>query len=536
MKRVVSTLFLVLFFSCLGLSQTPATDPHWELYSEEEFNTYSDVTELEAKWNSPVWPLEKKGLKYLFNNGVNDNNYNYGGWLYYHAFQTKFSDHHNYFLETGDGDGSLCIQPKFEPTPYYVQIIKDWGNYTVNPPIPTTYEDAYFTMTTGSFSSNEKLLNGFFEMRMRLPYYAPYDNQYTYYGTMPTFWLYSETVNGQNEKINVSELDIFEIFNGRNANSGGVLETNSSLVTSNVHCWDVSNFDTPLEDFYSDERKELDWEREGIQHSSDRIITYEGNGWHTFGLEWNPEYVIFYIDGEQVRKSTRYINQLTPMSVFIELKVPPDIGAPITYPSTNMSLNNPLGLFPMPQSVPMASSNGGPIYNNPGPNLDPNFKYEIDYVKIYKLKRNCDEIINQSTYNFYSHTPEVIQSISLGGNSGAVSTVSVGQDVQLRASDFVLLRGDIEIPQGATFSMTAQGCPENGSQYECNLTPYINCGFNSNSYDDNIKSLIDINGNGCSSSLPNGHSLILRARDYINLKEIDSKLYSDLTIKIENCQ
>jgi hypothetical protein len=81
----------------------------------------------------------------------------------------------------------------------------------------------------------------------------------------------------------------------------------------------------------------------------------------------------------------------------------------------------------------------------------------VDYVKVYKLKTDCNTILNLCNYNFGTHDNKVKQSIIIG-NGSCVNSLIIGQNVYLRASEGILINGDFTVPQGAELYIDANPC------------------------------------------------------------------------------
>lgn len=161
---------------------------------------------------------------------------------------------------------------------------------------------------------------------------------------------------------------------------------------------------------------------------------------------------------------------------------------------------------------------------------------EIDYVKVYKLKTDCNEIINTCTYDFPTHDNELKNEITIGG-TGCENSVALSSSTYLRAANSIELSGDFTVPVGSTFFADANG--------ECfNSLPVNNCGFIFNpcnyyfvGYDNGIKKEISLGQAGCTATISSGNTVSLKATDEITLKPgFTAESGSDVEIKIVNCQ
>lgn len=76
--------------------------------------------------------------------------------------------------------------------------------------------------------------------------------------------------------------------------------------------------------------------------------------------------------------------------------------------------------------------------------------YDIDYIKIYQLKRDCDFNFSSCNFNPNTYDYKVKKSIIIGG-SGCTSNISTSQNLALRATD------GIEFKEGTTITASGVG-------------------------------------------------------------------------------
>lgn len=84
---------------------------------------------------------------------------------------------------------------------------------------------------------------------------------------------------------------------------------------------------------------------------------------------------------------------------------------------------------------------------------------KIDYIKVYKLKCDCDDIIsitNSDQLNNFNYS--VKKKITI---ENTVSTIKVqAESVSLRATDEILINGNFEVPVGHEFYVMTHACPQ----------------------------------------------------------------------------
>jgi len=156
-----------------------------------------------------------------------------------------------------------------------------------------------------------------------------------------------------------------------------------------------------------------------------KIACNYASGYHWYGLEWDRDKITWYLDRKIVKQE---INNMggkgiqNPMYIII-----------------NVALHPNSGLCPI----------------DPNTTIFPNYMY-VDQANAYKLIYDCsgntavvNEISNYNTFNY-----AVKKSISLSG----ASSLSSGQNVSLRASDFIELKAGFEVPVGAELYLDINPC------------------------------------------------------------------------------
>jgi beta-glucanase (GH16 family) len=137
--------------------------------------------------------------------------------------------------------------------------------------------------------------------------------------------------------------------------------------------------------------------------------------WHTYGIEWSPDRVLFYVDNEIVRYTSSQ-DILNPQRLIF------DIG-----------LNG--WQFPPNTSFPSI------MY--------------VDWVKVYDLKRDCNTSIDACFYNLNGYDNKVKKNIKIGGN-GCQNTTS--SSAFLRASEEIEIIGEFTVPIGNVLYLGVNPC------------------------------------------------------------------------------
>lgn len=216
------------------------------------------------------------------------------------------------------------------------------------------------------------------------------------YGLWPAFWTFLGS--GITNNNNADEIDIFEMV-------GDLPPTTMSTNIHMSYC-NCQNYSCGLcNNLYEQECPNVSCNGLFVD------IPNYANLYHTFAVEWSPSKIIWYVDGIAVRNFPNP-GIVDPVRIILNLAV------------TSWKLPNSTTPFP-------------------------SMMY-IDYLKVYQLKADNGVQINSCTYNFNNYDNKVKKSIIIGGGN---CTNSVSANISLRATDFIEIRGDFNIPSGITFYM-----------------------------------------------------------------------------------
>ncbi len=148
--------------------------------------------------------------------------------------------------------------------------------------------------------------------------------------------------------------------------------------------------------------------------------------WHTFSCEWSPERLIWYFDGEIVNEhygeTVPYRDMTLKTNYALDGYILDDLGHPIT--------------------------------------TDVPDKMTIDYIKVHKLKCDCENpatIPDTPTLNAFNY--EVKEYISIG-SSGSTVVVPNSTKVVFRATDYIEITQNFELPVGSEMELLTHPCPE----------------------------------------------------------------------------
>ncbi len=249
--------------------------------------------------------------------------------------------------------------------------------------------------TIGDIISKQYFKYGYFEVKCKLP---PLTTPTSSKGFSIAFWMFSANHDG----VTHSEIDIFEIDCENHFHTANLHYKDNSGNEYHLRNPDLASWNDP-HDFFGD------------------FSIYR-----TFSCEWSPNIFNVYVDGELIN-STNYENldKLLPMQPWIGMMVPAD-GSPNQFGKTYDSNT----AFP--------------------------YELSVDFAKVYKLKMDCTDEITPAEgngFNFSTFDYKVKKSFTISNTS-----LSSSDKVTLRATDFVQLNGDFEVPYGAEFCIFPTEC------------------------------------------------------------------------------
>lgn len=224
---------------------------------------------------------------------------------------------------------------------------------------------------------------GYMEARMKVDYG---------YGLWPAFWTFvgDTLINGIPSPLqgisNAAEIDIAELVGSLGPN----------ILPSNIH------------KVFPD----------GGVYGLDLVPNgYHWSSWHIYAVEWSPEKIIWYLDGNIVRI---ILNHGIVDSVKLIFGMGLELGADIS------SLSFPKKMY-------------------------------VDYTRVYKYRKDCSTSLNLCSYWFPNHDNKVKKKITIG-NGSCTNSVLSGQNIKLRASEEILINGNFEVIFGGELYMDVNSC------------------------------------------------------------------------------
>jgi beta-glucanase (GH16 family) len=396
-------LFICLIFTSMFSkykAQTNyTTDPLYDLVFVDEFDSLGLNTQ---KWNTG-WPWGTN----LFNT-----NLNYGscagssnfplGYIDVAFMKPSALDTINRKFDT-TGTGYMRLIHKREDYNGYVFAYDVNGNFTGSTPTP-------FKFTAAMAMSKLKFKYGYIEMRYRLKNVPALSASYpngtnNAYG--PNLWLWNS-----DSTCSYSELDIFE-QNGvdwrlgsnihlkkspNKDNNGNLIAPPSGIASDTVffHASSNATLGSPA----------------AVYGAVPPSVPLNNGVWHIATCEWTDEYTKFTFDGQPGKKIYRSdsirVDQLTNMPLIIDCYTP---AFQYCIPYDSLKTDMP-------------------------------FYYDIDYIKVYQQKQDCNPL-SLLTTNSTSYQSKVYQNVTLGGIGG--NALFSSGNTHITGQDYVLLDEGFEV-------------------------------------------------------------------------------------------
>ncbi|MCL2290269.1 MAG: glycoside hydrolase family 16 protein [Bacteroidetes bacterium] len=156
-------------------------------------------------------------------------------------------------------------------------------------------------------------------------------------------------------------------------------------------------------------------------------VSNYSTGYHWYGLEWDSRKITWYVDRKPVRQMVNNMEGIgiqNPMYIIINIALAPD------------------------------SQVDNPITSN---TKFPNYMY-IDQANVYRLKCDKYTVVNEIP-NFNTYYYAVKKSITMSN----ATTIPVGSNISLRATDFIELKPGFEVQTGRELYLDATPCNDNNN-------------------------------------------------------------------------
>ncbi len=283
-----------------------------------------------------------------------------------------------------------------------ITLKKENSNCPTSPPMPTSWICGSCNQGTHAYTSGwietkntSSVQYGYIEARVKLPYG---------YGYWPAFWTWMASSS------TYQEMDIFEMIPGTNEycvlpGASNFLH-DYNIMTSNMH-----NTGVPNPNYFCTGNYKI-------------TQLYDYRDWHNYAIEWSPSKITWYVDNSPIRTEVND-NKFDPTNIIL-----------------NFALNN--------HEFPQNYNFGYPYGSLPA-------EMKVDFVKYYKLRRECSISISTCSYSFVNHTNTLKNNILLGGN-GCYNVVPNDKVYYFRSANGILINGDFEVPFGSQIVLNGDAC------------------------------------------------------------------------------
>lgn len=295
----------------------------------------------------------KPGYKLIFNDEFNSTSFDYSKWN-----QKSYTATHQ-IISTFVGDGHLSgmtntIYDLSSGTSLKLNMVEEMPPTSMhgpstnscrvdfnNTPVDASGDEVdcqeEYDYTSGFFRSHQEFQYGYFEISCKMPKGVTF---------WEAFWLYGQNGNGDGTNSNdwYNEIDVFEMHDKFN-NAGYT----GSTVSTNVHWHQINSAgNSSLAGDFNDDC------------DGKTPTTIIDNQYHTYGLEWTPNHISWYVDGQRIRVYA--CHDFTPRHAMHLI--------------TNFALRNHTNLD-------QTNVNYG---NNPHPpnTADLTASFDIDHIRVYK--------------------------------------------------------------------------------------------------------------------------------------------------------
>lgn len=338
------------------------------------FNAFVSTAQSPPDLSDPTWEL-------FFYDDFNDGTVDLTKWYRYNEFDHYGADVVHLAENVSESGGNMIIT--FNKETYTCTLPGNQCDRQEEFGIPYDYTSG-FVATKPAYDFKY----GYIETRMKVSYH---------YGLWPALWTFKGwTVSSS---LNAAEIDMVEILLGEHYYT--------DTVTFNLH-YTYDDINTPENE---NTPEPTAYEKIDIGNFNNVYITY--------GLEWNPNEIIWYING--VPRKTFSNHEIHDKVKYI------------------ISLAVQHGALGPNESTPTVSN----MY--------------IDYVKIYQQHGQCALAYNACNFDYNTYESTVKKGIVIGG-VGCSSSLPINANLYLNAVETVLINGEFTVPLGA--AMTVQIEPD----------------------------------------------------------------------------
>jgi beta-glucanase (GH16 family) len=369
--------------------------------------------------NDPHWELKfeenfdkpgKTTIEWNTNYSTYWRKYNY--FDFWGKSPTLFLDS-NVYVE----NGKLVLKIEKDSCQCPDNMLEDWQCKRQHK-LDSLYDSNYYYRYTGGFVETRRPASDSYG---RFGYIEAKVNFHHHRMLNQAFW--TNRMNHSYEQVlNEAEIDIEQMgtIDSWLTNNSNVANTQNYTTNGIYRCYD---------EYYMVEQE--GWKKY-IRAIYIPNYSWEYGNWHKYAIEWSPTRIIWYIDDKPVRELYNHGIEDTVRLIFN------------TAVNDMFELNQELANFSFPILM------------------------EVDSVRVYQLKKECDSVMQVCGYDFSDYDNTVKRKIIIGdGNcSNTISTRTI-----LRASESVELNENFTLEEGVELYIDVDGCiiedVEDIMQYKC---------------------------------------------------------------------
>jgi beta-glucanase (GH16 family) len=257
---------------------------------------------------------------------------------------------------------------------------------------PGACKKIWYDYTSGWVETRKEyyIRYGYLESRIRIPHG---------HGFWPAFWTF---VGDLPDRHNAAEIDIFEMLGSKPA----------TVMGTNLHIAYCKCGENDCNCEYLNDQMCPEVNPVILCHGLDVEIPDYSADYNTYAVEWTPSKIIWYVNGNMVRNSANP-GIIDPVRIILNLAITP--------------WTRPDETTPFPSEM------------------------HVDYVKVYQMEYDTVSI-DTCSCEISKLDGRVKLSVTIGGDS-CMNLVPPFEDVTLRATEEIGIKGDFEVPLGARFYM-----------------------------------------------------------------------------------
>lgn len=248
------------------------------------------------------------------------------------------------------------------------------------------------------------------------------------------------------------------------------------------------------------------------------VGSYAGE-FHTYAVQWDPDKIIWYYDGYPARVIPNH-GFIDPARIILNLAA-----RWVDHDGIQMDVDvyYDYNVYFLP-----------PVVNYPSTPVS--IHMYVDYIRVYKLKEACDDVVHTNQFNDGTYPDAVVNYVSLG--NGGEWPSGLGETF-IRGSNYVDLTAGYTFPVGSNVYLEAVSVCQNDLTDGCNEI-FTGCSISEVNANGIPKESYEIGGMHCGLAPGFGsQNAILRAAQFIAIApttELLPPLNGSIVLDISTCE